>query len=137
MLRLLRPSLDATAADPHFKFADTADTASDHIAHIERSDPWRRAGHDQIAGAQADRMRKLADDLAHRPDLAFKVRALTLHTVDGQPDGALSWMAMAAGGQDRGHRRRAVEGLGRLPGVTHRFGGHLQITPGQVQSCGG
>src|ERR1700749_549921 len=121
-------------ADRDFQRADAVDATFDLIAGRQRGDARRRAGHDDIAGADLDLLREVPDDFRYAPDQLGKVPLLPLLAIDRKPDLAGSGMADLRG---RLHRRGGggmVEGLADLPRPLFLARGLLQVATGQVDA---
>src|SRR5579859_126677 len=85
----LSPRSGGGLADRHLQCADAVDAALDLVARRDRGNAGRRAGHDDVAGADLDLLRQFPDDLRDIPDQLGEVTLLPFGAVHGQPDPAL------------------------------------------------
>src|SRR5690606_26463096 len=76
------------AADGDVDLADAVDAAGNPAAPRNLSDPGWRAGEDQIAGLQLDRLAGEGDDVGDRPDHVFEPAVLLHDAIHGEPDAA-------------------------------------------------
>src|SRR5689334_6800907 len=68
-LALADPALQALASgDGSHQLLQPVDMAGEPVAALDRADPVRGAGKDQIAGLELDEARQEGDGFGHRPD---------------------------------------------------------------------
>src|SRR6056297_2324266 len=123
-------------AYPRLDRAETFNFDPANVPLDQRSDPFGRAGHDQVAGPQFDGMRQDRDDLGHRPDQIGKIGVLFYGTIHRKPDVALGGMSDSV---DRAHRpddSRTVERLAPIPRAALFARLELKITARQIVAHG-
>src|SRR5690349_9655133 len=106
--------------------ADAFDGDGDLVADVERSDPGRGAGEDDIAGKQRHRLGDVHDQVLDGADHPAGAAGLPQLAVDGGGDGQIGGVDI---GLDPGaERARGVEALGAAPlvlGLLHIAGGDV------------
>src|SRR5690606_29681443 len=97
-------------------------TGTEAIARLQGGDAGRRAGEDQVAGAQVVQLRELMDDLGHREHHLVERGLLAQLAIDLQPQAARADGADQAGRNDLADGRGAVEALAGVPGQAGGLG---------------
>src|SRR5689334_19486505 len=73
---VLSTAWDRNLPHRHFQLADAVDAAVEHVTALHRPDAGRRAGEDEIAGAQLEQAGEIGDHLRHLPDQLVEVALL-------------------------------------------------------------
>ena len=120
--------------DPDRHIGESVELAQEHVALHHRADILRRAGIDDVAGLQLERLGQFCDLLGDAPDHLLKIGVLPHHAVDRERDRALGQMTDLAHRVDRTEHGGMIKTLADLPGLL--LGGHavLQIAPRHVET---